>query len=171
MALCSAYWVGGEVGIQVSLSFEVATVMGLVVLIITLGRVVSVVLLVVLIHSVVVLLVCRYSDLLKCESCIPVKDCCIEWFKTCALRILWFGGWCYFLALGVLTIADELFTGIIILDKTSLMVAGAIATASEQIVFTICMQEVAGGGLVLWHVWSVRRDGEMITGDSVRSCR
>ena len=42
--------------------------MGLVVRIITLGRVVSVVLLVVLIHSGVVLLVCCDSDLLKCES-------------------------------------------------------------------------------------------------------
>ena len=49
--------------------------MGLAVLIITVGPVVSLVLLVVLIHSGDVFRVYLYSDLLDCERCVPLKDC------------------------------------------------------------------------------------------------
>ena len=59
--------------------------MGLVVVIITVGPVVSLVLLVVLIHSVYRFFVCLYSDLLDCESCVPLKNPCIDWGKRCTV--------------------------------------------------------------------------------------
>ena len=77
MAAYSAYSAGATVEIQVSVPIEVAPEMGLAVLIITISPVVSLVLLVVLIHSGDVFLVYLYSDLLHCERCIPLEDCWI----------------------------------------------------------------------------------------------
>ena len=51
--------------------------MGLPVLIITVGPVVSLVLLVVVIHSGYVFLVCLYSDLFDWKRCVPLKDHCV----------------------------------------------------------------------------------------------
>ena len=85
MAPSSAYYPAGEVGIQVSVPVMRAPVMGLVVLIITVSPVVSLVLLVVLIHSVYLFLVCLYSDLLDCESCVRFKHSCIDWGKRCTV--------------------------------------------------------------------------------------
>ena len=48
--------------------------MGLTVVIITVGTVVSLVLLVVLIHPVCVFLVCLYSDLLNCDWYVSLED-------------------------------------------------------------------------------------------------
>ena len=77
MATCYAYLAGGEVGIQVSVSVEVAALMGLAVLIITVGPVVSLVLLVLHIHPGDVIRVCLYSDLFDCERCVCLQDCWI----------------------------------------------------------------------------------------------
>ena len=62
---------------------------------------------------------------------------------------------------------DDLFSGFIILTWGSVVMASGFATASAHIVFTICVREVAGGGLVCRHVWSERRDGKVIASDGV----
>ena len=78
IAICSAYGARGQVGIQVSVPVEVATVVGNEVLIITVGPVVVLMLLVVFIHSCDILLVWLYSDLLNWWRSVPLKDCCID---------------------------------------------------------------------------------------------
>ena len=70
-----------------------AAVMGPAVLNITVGTVVSLVLLVVHMHSEDVLLVCLYSDLLDCESYVPLKESWIDWCKRCTVSFLWLSGW------------------------------------------------------------------------------
>ena len=122
--------------------------MGLAVLISTVGAVVSLVLLPVLIHSDDVCCVCLYSDVLNRDRCIHLNDCWMDWYARYALRVLWFGGWYDLQELVVLSIADEVFPVSITLVQTSVMGADCFATTSAQIVFTICMREVAGGGLV-----------------------
>ena len=61
--------------------------MGLAVLVITVGPVVSLMLVVVLIHAVNVLLVCLSSDLLDLEWHIRLKDC---WIERCKSGNGWF---------------------------------------------------------------------------------
>ena len=78
-------------------SVEVATVMGLAVLIITVGPVVSLVLLVVLKHSGDIFLVCLYLDLRNCARYIQLEDCWIDWCERCTVWFLWFSGYCDFL--------------------------------------------------------------------------
>ena len=148
MAPCSTYLAGGEVGIYVSVPVEVTTVMGLAILIIAVGPVVSLILLVVLIHYGNVFLVCLYSDLPDSERCVPFDDRAIDWCKRCTVWFLWFGGWCDLLYLGVLRIAGELFPVIISLVSARVMMGGGGAAASPQIVYAICVREDAGGGLV-----------------------
>ena len=67
--------------------------MGLAVLIITVGPMVSLVLRIVVIHSVDVFLVCPYSDLINCKGCVPLKDRWVDWCKwfalTFRLRVDW----------------------------------------------------------------------------------
>ena len=70
----ATYSAACEVGIQVSVPVEVAAVMGLTVLIITVGRVVSLVQLVVLKHPVDVFSIYLYSNFLACEGCMPLED-------------------------------------------------------------------------------------------------
>ena len=130
MAPCSACFTGVEVGIQVSAPIEVATVMGLAVLIVTFGPVVSLVLLIVLIHSGDVLPMYLHADLHDSESCICLENCCIDCCERSALRILWFGGWCDVLELGVLQVADQLFPVIIIVVRASLVMSGGFATTA-----------------------------------------
>ena len=142
--------------------------MGTAVLNITVGIVVLLVLLVVHMHSDDVLLACLYSDLLDCEGYVPLKESWIDWCKRCTVLFLWFRGWCDLLGLGVLSMTDELFPGIIILAWGSVVMASGFAMASVHIVFTICVREVAGGGLVCRHVCSERRDGKVIASDGVR---
>ena len=114
--------------------------MSLAVLIITVGPVVSFMLLVVLIHSGDVLLVCHYSDLLDCQICIPLKDCWLQRCNTCTVSFSWFGGWRDILKLDVLGIAHELFPVIIIFVRPSLLGTGGFASASPQIAFAICIR-------------------------------
>lgn len=71
----------------------VATVLGLAVRIITVGPVVSLVLLVLCMDSDDVFHACLYTDLLDCERCVPLKDCWIDRCERCTLRILWLGRW------------------------------------------------------------------------------
>ena len=61
--------------------------MGLAVLIITVGPVVSLVLLIVVIHSGDVCLVCLYSDLFDCMRCVPLQDRWVDSCKWFALRL------------------------------------------------------------------------------------
>ena len=119
--------------------------MGLAVLIITVSPMVSLVLLVVVIHSGDVSLVWLYADLFNCKRCVPLKDRWVDWCKWFALRFcLRVGRWWDFLELGVLRMADELFPIIIILVGARVVMTGGFATASAQIVLTICVREVAG---------------------------
>ena len=97
MAPGSAFCAGGEVGIQVSVPVEMACAIGLAVLIITVGTVVSLMLHLVFIHTVDVFLVWVYSDLHNSETCVPLEDCWIAWCERCALRMSCFGGLCYLL--------------------------------------------------------------------------
>ena len=60
-------------------------VVGLVVVIITVGSVISLVLRVVLIHIVDVFLVSFYDDLLDCARCILFEDCWIDWYHRCTV--------------------------------------------------------------------------------------
>ena len=73
--------------ILVSVSVEVDTVIGRVVRNITVGPLVSLVLLVMLIDAGDVFLVCLYSDSLNCERCIPHEECWIDWCERCTV---WF---------------------------------------------------------------------------------
>ena len=93
MVPCSTNWAGSEVRIQVSVPVEVATIMGLAVIIITIGPVVSLVLLVVVIHSGYVFLVCLYSDLFYCKGCVSLKDRWVDWCEWFALRFCLRVGW------------------------------------------------------------------------------
>ena len=169
MAPCAANRAGSEVRIQVSVPVEIAAVMGLAVLMITVGLMVSLMLLVVVIHSGDVFLVCLHSDLFNCEGCVPLKDCWIDWGERWALWFsLWFGGYCNILELVVLRIADELLPVIIIVVRTRVVMRSGFATASAQIVRTICKREApARGGLVLRYVCGKRRYGEVVASDSV----
>ena len=114
-----------------------ATILDLAVHIITVDPVVSLVLLVVLIHSGDVFFEGLCSDLLNCERCIRIEDCWIDLCERCALRTCWFGGWYDLLELVVYRVTDELFPVIIILLSASIMMAGSFATTSEQIVCAI----------------------------------
>ena len=67
--------------------------MGLAVLILTAGPIVSLVLLVVVIHSGDVFLVCLYSDLFDCKGCVPLKDRWVDWCKWFAVRFYLRVGW------------------------------------------------------------------------------
>ena len=171
IAACCAYWAGGEVGIQIWDSVAVAAVVRLPVLIITVGTVVSPVLLVGLIYSRNVFLVCLRSDLVHCGKCVRFKDCWIDTCKRCDVWLWWFGRWYDLLELPVPGVADEQFTGIIILAGTCVMMAAGFATTSARIVFAICMWEVAQEGLVFRHIGSVSRHGKVIAGNSVRWSR
>ena len=146
MAPYPAHQVGGEVGIQVSVSVEVAAIMGLAVHIITVGPVVSLLLLVEVIHSGDVLLVCLYFDWFNGESSTPLNDCWIDWCERCTLRFLGSFCWCgSFLELGVLVIAKELFPLLIILVRATGVMAGGFGMGSAKRVFTIGVRDVAGG--------------------------
>ena len=68
--------------------------MGLAVLIIVVGTVISFMLLVVLIHSDDLFLIYQYFDLHDCERCIPYDDCWIKRGESCTLRFLLFVEWC-----------------------------------------------------------------------------
>ena len=114
--------------------------MGLAVLIITVGPMVTLVLLVVVRHSGDVFLVCLYSNLFDCKRCVHPKDRWVDWCKWLALRFcLRVGRWWGFLGLGVLWIANELFPIIIILIGARVVMTGGFATASAQIIVTICV--------------------------------
>ena len=75
MAPCSASEVGDEVGNPVSVPVEVTTMLGLAILIITVGPVVSLVMLVVFIHSGTDFLGCLFANALNCERSVLLKDC------------------------------------------------------------------------------------------------
>ena len=78
---------------QVSVPVEVPTIMGLAVLVITVGSVVSLLLFVVLKHSGDVFLICFYSDSFDCKRCVPFKDRWVDWCKWFALRFCLRVGW------------------------------------------------------------------------------
>ena len=119
--------------------------MSIAVLIITVGPVVSLVFFVVVIHSGNVFLICLEPDLFDCERYIPLKDCWIDWGERCTLWfLLWFGGCCNFLELGVLRVVSKLFPVINHLIRARVVMPGGFATASAQIIFTICVREVTG---------------------------
>ena len=154
-----------------SVLVEWPAVMGLAVPIITVGPVVSVVLLAGLIHSGDVVLICLYTDSLNCDRWIPLVDCWIDWHARCNAWFLWLGWYCDLLELAVLRVADELFPVIIILRRSSMVMAGCFPMTSTEVIFAIYVREVAGAGLIFWYVWANRRDGKVIAGYSVRGCR
>ena len=147
-----AYCAGGEFGIQASVPLVVATTMGRAAHIIIVGPVVSLMLLVVLMHSGDVLLIYLHFDLLAGERCVPLKDWCINWCERCTLQILCFARWWCVLKSGIRWIADEVFTVIIILERSHVMMASGCGTTCGQLIFAICELDVAGGGLGSWHV-------------------
>ena len=146
--------------------------MCLAVLIITVGSGVSLVLFVVVIHSGYVFFVSLNSDLFYCKRCVLIKDHWVNWCKWIALRLLWWFGWrsCV-LQLDVLSIADELLPIIIILIRARVVMTDGLATASAQVVLTICVREVTGRGLVFRRFWSERRYEEVVASDNVRRGR
>ena len=118
--------------------------MGLAILIVTLGPVLSLVLLVVRIHSDDVFLVCLYSYLRSCESCIPLEDCGINCCERCTVWVLWFGPWCDLLKRGVLRLADKLLRVSIIFIRASVLMTACFATAAAQIVLqSVCEKSLA----------------------------
>ena len=147
--------------------------MGLAVLIITVGPVVSRVQLVVVIYARDVVLGCLYSDMFDSETSVCIKHCWIDWCERYALLIwLWFDRWVNFLEIGVLRIVDKLLPVIIFLVMARMVMGGGFATASAQVVFTIGVREVAGGGgLVFLHIWYKRGYGEVVASESVRRNR
>lgn len=110
--------------------------MGFAALIITVGAVVSLMLLVVVMPSGDVMLACLDSDLFNLERCILCKDCWIYWCARCASS---YGGWWFFLKLSALSVTNELLLVIIILVRARMVMAGDFAAASVEIVFTIFM--------------------------------
>ena len=56
--------------------------------------------------------------------------------------------WFDLLELCVLRVAGELFPVIIIVIRASMVMAGGFPTTSPEVVFTICVREVAGGELI-----------------------
>ena len=112
---------------------------GLAVLIVTVGSVVLLVLPIVLIYPHDVLPVCLKANLLPCERYVPLKHCWIDGGERCTVWFLLVGRWYDLLELDVLSVADKLYPDIIIVVRTSVMVAGGFATPSAQIVFAICM--------------------------------
>ena len=67
--------------------------MGLAVLIMKVGSMVSLVLLVVVINSVYEFLICLYSDSFDCKGCVPLKDRWLDWCKWFAFRFYLRVGW------------------------------------------------------------------------------
>ena len=145
--------------------------MGLAILSITVGSVVSLVLLVLRIHPGNVFIASLYSDFLNGERCIQREDCWIDWCEGCTIWVSSFGQRCDLLKLGVLGIADVLLPVIRMIVRVGVVMTACFPMASAQIVFAICMRKVSGGGLVFWHVCSEKRHGTVIAGDGVRGSR
>ena len=117
--------------------------MGLAVLIITVSTMVSLVLHVVVIHSGDVFPVCLYSDMCDCERSVSLNQCWIDSCQRYAPLIwVWFGRSGNFLEIDIFRIVDKLLPVIIILVRATVGMAGSCATASEQIVLAIWVQEV-----------------------------
>ena len=68
-------------------------------------------------------------------------------------------------------ITHELLPVIILWIRAILRMADGFALASLQILYTMCEQEVAGGGFVFCHVWYERRYVQVVAGDGVWSGR
>ena len=173
MSSCSANWGGGEVRIQVSVPLEVATDMGLAILIITVSSMVSLVLRVVVIYSGDVFLVCSYFHLFNSERHVPLNKARINWRHRFALRFLLLFGCCVcVVAFTLFCLCDERFPVIIILLRAWVGMTGGCTTDSAHLVFTICVRELARWrGLVFRHVWCKRRKGTVIISDSVSRSR